>query len=155
MKTMKSFCKTIATLGPIGYLPAPGTCASLFTLFFIYVLHMLHISWTAYSAIMLAIALIGLNVIKVSQDHFKHHDPSEIVVDELVGCLITFWNIPFSWHTALIGFILFRFFDISKIFGIKWLEKQGKVAGVMLDDIGAGLLSNFILHGLLWIWAIA
>lgn len=142
--------KHIATVGPIGYLPAPGTCASALTIIGIYLLHVLGVSWGIYTSLTLFVGLVGFYAIQSSQTHFTHHDPREIVIDELLGCLITFWCIPFSWHTALIGFALFRFFDISKIFGIKWLEKQGGVAGIMLDDIGAGILSNILLHIVLW-----
>lgn len=145
--------KWFATLGPIGYLPASGTWASLLTVLFVYGLHCLHASWTIYSCIMLAVAAVGFYAIKVSQPYFKHHDPGEIVIDEVVGCLVTFWCIPFSWTIALIGFALFRFFDISKILGIRWLEQQGVVTGVVLDDIGAGILSNLLLYGLFWFTA--
>lgn len=147
--------KRIASLGFIGYLPASGTCASLVTLYGIYVLHALHISSCSYGLITFIAACIGLYAIKHSLPLFKHHDPKEIVIDEVVGCLITFLGIPFNLCTALIGFFLFRFFDITKIMGIGWLERQGKVLGVMLDDVGAGILSNLILQILLCIWACA
>lgn len=146
--------KWIATLGPIGYLPASGTWASLVTLLVIYGLHALQVSWLLYSAITLAIGLLSIYAIKVCQPYFKHHDPGEIVIDEVLGCFITFLFVPFDTfgiYTPLIGFTLFRFFDITKIFGIRLLERQGGVAGVMLDDIAAGVVSNLIMHGFFWL----
>lgn len=142
--------KWIATLGPVGYLPAPGTWASLIALLGIYLLHALNVSWVIYCAITVALGFLGFCVVKISQQYFKHHDPGEIVIDEVLGCFIAFLFVPLDWYTALIGFALFRFFDITKIFGIRWLERQGGVSGVLLDDIGAGLLSNLIVHGFLW-----
>lgn len=143
--------KWIATLGPIGYLPASGTWASLVALGVIYGLHALNISWPIYWLITLAIGILSIYAIKVCQPYFKHHDPGEIVIDEVLGCFITFLCVPFDFYTALIGFILFRFFDITKVLGIRLLERQGGVAGVMLDDIAAGVASNLIMHGFLWL----
>lgn len=138
--------KSIATLGPIGYLPAPGTWASLLTMIIIYLMHIFHFSWLLYAIITILILIIGAYSIKMGQPQFKDHDPREIVIDEMIGCLIAFFCIPFSIGTALVGFVLFRFFDITKICGISWLEHRGKIAGIILDDVGAGLLTNILLH---------
>jgi phosphatidylglycerophosphatase A len=147
--------KYIATLGPIGYLPASGTWASALTILFIYVLRLFNISRMAYSGIMCASIILAWYAIRTSKPYFKNHDPREIVIDEVVGCLIAFWCVPLSWLNAVIGFGLFRFFDITKILGISWLERQGQVAGILLDDIGAGVLSNILLRFLLWLVVLA
>ena len=141
--------KRIATLGPIGSLPASGTWASLVTLLIIYILHIMNFSWLVYGIVTLAIALLGTYAVKRSLPQFEHHDPKEVVIDEVLGCMITFLCVPFTLYTALIGFALFRLFDITKIVGISWLERQGKILGVILDDVGAGILSNIILQILL------
>ena len=75
------------------------------------------------------------------------HDSKEIVIDEVAGFLITMTWLPMTWQSVVIGFILFRFFDIVKPPPIRQLDKkiQGGV-GVMIDDIAAGIISNFILQ---------
>lgn len=75
-------------------------------------------------------------------------DPSEVVIDEVCGILVTFFLVKVSWLTAVMGFILFRFFDILKPFPICQFEKLPKGWGVMADDVAAGLCANAILHTL-------
>ena len=142
--------KWIATLGPIGYLPASGTCATLATLLMIHCLHLLHISWFTYGLILVVCLLGGLYAIQQTHKQFASRDPREIVIDEVVGCFCTFLFIPWTVQTALLGFLLFRFFDITKSCGIRFLERPAGALGIMLDDVGAGIISNIILHGVLW-----
>lgn len=72
-----------------------------------------------------------------------------IVWDEVVGYLITMWSIPASWQNVLLGFVLFRFFDIVKPWPIRVIDRRtGGGWGVMLDDVVAGALSSLVLHGL-------
>jgi len=60
------------------------------------------------------------------------------------------WLVPFSWQAALLGFVLFRIFDIIKPWPIKWIDQkvQGGL-GIMLDDVLAGVFAG----ALLWIAA--
>jgi len=73
------------------------------------------------------------------------HDPKEVVIDEVVGMVITLYSLPFSIFNILIGFALFRFFDILKPFPIGKLQKINGGWGIMADDIAAGLISLIIL----------
>jgi len=156
--------KNISTLGPIGYLPAPGTWASMITLVIIYWLHLLHISTYAYALFIFLSCIVAWYAVVYSLDYFRtrashrqmgknwglNHDPSEIIIDEVVGCLITFFMVPLTIKSMIFGFILFRFFDIFKPCGLKMLEGMGGAWGILLDDIGAGILSNLILQVLLY-----
>ena len=74
---------------------------------------------------------------------YNEADDGRIVIDELVGYLVTVAFLPFTWTTAILGFFCFRFFDILKPLGVRRLEKLngGGGLGVMADDGGAGLLS--------------
>jgi len=74
------------------------------------------------------------------------HDFNGIVWDEVAGYLVTLWFVPLSWEAVLIGFVLFRFFDILKPFPIKWVDKHvhGGV-GIMFDDILAGIFAGGLL----------
>lgn len=140
-------CKFIATLGPVGYLPAPGTMGTLATLPLVYLLSSLFI--LDQCLFVLLFTFISYFIIKNSLPYFSVSDPSYIILDEVVGCLITFIGIDLSWQSLLAGFLLFRLFDILKPFGIKRVEKIPGAWGVLLDDCAAGLLANIILWVLL------
>jgi phosphatidylglycerophosphatase A len=146
MKTQKkSFSLYCATLGPIGYLQAPGTMATLATMPLVYCLR-LATPDSLYIFIIIAITMGAITVINNALEYFKgYQDPSQIVLDELIGCLITFSIVPIHWYTLIAGFIFFRFFDITKWFGIKYAEQFIGAWGVVLDDICAALLANFCI----------
>ncbi len=148
---MKSIWTTLATLGPVGYMRAPGTCASALTLIVVYVFNMLHISSSVYAATLTLALIAGWLIITKALRHLKRSDdPKEIVFDEVLGCLLTFFAVPINWLTLLIGFVLFRFFDIAKPFGIRSLEKIKGAWGILLDDLAAALYSAFALRLLLY-----
>lgn len=139
-----------ATLGPIGYLAAPGTMATLVTVPFACWL-MTNVDIFGYVAIVTLLILVGFYCIyRVHNEFFHHDDPAEIVFDEFIGCLITFLAVPCTTRAIVLGIILFRFFDISKIAGIRWFERYHGATGIMLDDILAGVYSAIILHVLNW-----
>ena len=143
-KLFKPLSVNLATLGPIGYLPARGTIATLFTLFIVYFLK--NFDYLESLLFLIFCSFLIFNIVKNSLKYFKKSDPLEIVADEVLGCLITFYTIPFSKINLIIGFLLFRFFDIFKPFGIKKLEKISGPWGILLDDIVAGLISNIFLR---------
>ena len=67
-------------------------------------------------------------------------DDGRIVIDELVGYLVTVALLPFSWQNALLGFVFFRLFDITKPPPVNWLDQRMKNGfGVVLDDVIAGI----------------
>ncbi|MDD2767124.1 MAG: phosphatidylglycerophosphatase A [Methylococcus sp.] len=74
-------------------------------------------------------------------------DHSAIVWDEVVGFLVTMWGVAASWQSLLLGFVLFRFFDIVKPWPIRVIDRRTRGGwGVMLDDVVAGAFSALILH---------
>jgi phosphatidylglycerophosphatase A len=73
-------------------------------------------------------------------------DPQFVVIDEVAGQLVTLIAVPFAWKTFLAGFILFRGFDILKPPPVRQLEKLPEGAGIVLDDIAAGLYACGVLH---------
>ena len=77
---------------------------------------------------------------------WEKKDPGEVVIDEIVGYLITMGLIPFNLIKAIVGFFLFRVFDILKPFPIKRIEQIGGGWGIMLDDVIAGLYAALILR---------
>lgn len=75
------------------------------------------------------------------------HDASEVVIDEVLGFLVAMVMVPLTWQCLLAGFILFRFFDILKPFPISYIDRKVTGgAGVILDDVVAGLIVNIILQ---------
>jgi len=145
------FHKTVATVFGLGMAPfAPGTCGALGAVLFLYLLKFLDIdlSIAVFSALIVVLTLLGnwstSHVIKEWGD-----DPSRVVVDEFVGLLIAIYFLPLNHINIWGAFVLFRFFDILKPLGIRYLDTHIKGAwGVMLDDVLAGIYSFLVLYAL-------
>lgn len=73
-------------------------------------------------------------------------DHSSIVIDEIVGYLISMFLVPFDWRFVIAGFVLFRIFDVLKPYPLQRIQRIHGGLGVMLDDVGAGIYTNFILQ---------
>jgi phosphatidylglycerophosphatase A len=77
-------------------------------------------------------------------------DPQFVVIDETAGQLITLIGVPLAWKSFLAGFILFRVFDIVKPPPVRQLERLPEGAGIVIDDVAAGLyglvVMQFLLH---------
>ncbi len=83
-------------------------------------------------------------------DSTESKDPKEVVIDEVVGILISFMLVPVTGITMIIGFLLFRFFDILKPPPISFFDRKVPGAtGVMADDVVAGVIVNLIFHFIL------
>jgi len=79
------------------------------------------------------------------------HDHSGIVIDEIVGYLITMFLVPITWYWVILGFLFFRLFDIWKPWPISIIDKQVKGGlGIMLDDVLAGVFGLLSLHIVIW-----
>ena len=80
-------------------------------------------------------------------------DDGRIVIDELVGYLVTVAFLPWSWPAALLGFFWFRLFDIVKPPPARWFDKHLKHGvGVVLDDFAAGIYAAIALRLTLWLF---
>jgi phosphatidylglycerophosphatase A len=98
---------------------------------------------------LVVLALIGLGIVAAQayESQAGVHDSKEIVIDEVVGFLITMTWLPVTWQSALIGFIVFRFFDILKPPPIRQLDQKVQGGfGVMVDDIVAGIIGSIIMQ---------
>ena len=80
----------------------------------------------------------------------KTHDDSRIVLDEIVGFWVAAAWLPRTWTAALLAFVLFRFFDSVKLPPYKWLERLPGGIGVVMDDVGAGIVANLLARLILW-----
>lgn len=142
----------IATLGGIGHLrPAPGTWGSLAALPLAWLVHVLGGPWLLIAG---TIGAFGLGWWATLRDTAGQadHDPSEIVVDELVGQWIALWplsigathvGVPITalWPGWVAAFVLFRLFDIWKPGPVGWADRRTDAFGTMLDDVAAGVLA--------------
>lgn len=153
MSFMRTLSLQIVTLAGLGRVPyAPGTCASSTTALLILFLSLNGMwSWSSSVMILFAALVVAWAAIVVALPLFGgDEDPSAIVIDELVGMCTTFACVTISWHTLLIGFLLFRLFDICKPFGIKRLERMRGAVGILADDFAAGLCVNLLMHLCSW-----
>lgn len=118
-----------------------GTCAAI-----PFYLLMSHLSPLSYLIITLMAFIFGIVICDYVSKAIGIYDFSGIVWDEIVGYWVTMFLIPPKWEWMLLGFILFRLFDIWKPFPINWVEKrvQGGL-GIMLDDLLAALPALVIL----------
>jgi phosphatidylglycerophosphatase A len=96
-----------------------------------------------------AVTLIGIPAATAVARASASKDPQFIVIDEVAGQLVALIAVPLAWKTFLAGFILFRVFDIWKPFPIRRLERLPEGAGIVVDDLGAGLYAFAVMHLLL------
>ena len=135
----------LATGFLVGYLPvAPGTFGALAGLAIVWVLA----SSPLWVWIFLIALLTGLGVWASGEaNRIIGEDSGHIVIDEIVGILITMVGVPFTGYWVVCGFLLFRFFDIVKLPPSNIFDTRFKNGwGVMLDDIAAGIYGNLILR---------
>ena len=113
---------------------APGTAGSVVGV--ILYLALAGLSLPFYVALLIVLSCLGFWICHVAARKLGVHDAPCIVFDEIVGVLITLAGTPIDWPWLLLGFALFRFFDILKPWPIRWLDKNihGGV-GIMLDDL--------------------
>lgn len=131
---------------------APGTVGTIAALpIYWWLLADLSTLWL--SAVILITFVIGVLVAEKTSQDLGVHDHGGIVIDEWVGMWITMLMVPKEWIWLLIGFILFRFFDILKPWPIKWLDEHVHGGfGIMIDDVLAGIMSLLCLHIVMWAW---
>ena len=146
----------VATGLGLGYAPvAPGTFGSFLGILLILLLSRL--GWkdghrvAFYLFIVGIISVIGIWAASKAESIFQRKDPPQVVIDEIVGQLLTFGLIFRNprFLLLLIGFLFFRLFDIVKPFPIRRLEKAPLGFGIILDDLVAGFYASlvvFILH---------
>jgi phosphatidylglycerophosphatase A len=143
----------VATFFGIGWLgPGPGTWASLATvLIWWWLTRWIVPSWQAIAAGLLAgvTILIGIPAATRVARAAALKDPGFVVIDEVAGQLITLIAVPVSWKSLLLGFILFRGFDIVKPPPVRQLEQLPEGLGIVIDDVGAGLYGLLIMQVLL------
>jgi phosphatidylglycerophosphatase A len=139
----------LATSLGVGYVPvAPGTIGSLVGLL---VWAALPVSPTIHAVTIALMFVVGSWSGSVAEMHFEREDPGPVVIDEVMGMLITLFLNPVGWLGALTGFLLFRIFDVIKPYPSNRLERLPGGVGVMADDAMAAVYANLALRGCAWV----
>lgn len=136
---MNFFIKLLATWGGSGYSPfASGTVGTLAAIPFY--LWLARLSLPFYLLTLAAFFFLSCWISGKAEIIFQEKDSGKIVIDEVVGYLVTMTAIPFDWRYIVAGFFLFRLFDIVKPPPANWFDRKLKNGyGVVLDDVAAGV----------------
>lgn len=142
----------VATVAYCGYFPfAPGTVGSAAGLV-VYLLVWWSGSPVVEIGLIVGLFAAGVWAGTITERYFGGVDPGPIVLDEVVGMLITLAFIPsLGWSGALAGFVLFRIFDVIKPYPAGRFEQLHGGLGVMADDAMAAIYANLALRLLLWL----
>lgn len=143
---MREFLKLLATLFGVGRIKkAPGTWGTLATIPLVIGLNSAGPFY--YLAALVLLLPVGILACHIYEQDNEGHDHKEIVIDEVLGFLITMIWLPMTWQAILLGFALFRVLDIGKPLFIGYLDKkvQGGL-GVMMDDVAAGVIASLVLQ---------
>jgi phosphatidylglycerophosphatase A len=136
----------LSTVGYIGYSPvAPGTAGSAAGLLVYALVVSTGAAWVQVAAILVVFA-IGTWSATISERYFGGIDPGPVVIDEVVGMLITLAFVPVGIKGAVIGFFVFRVFDVVKPFPAGRLERLHGGFGVMADDAAAAVYGNVVMR---------
>ncbi|MBU0730043.1 MAG: phosphatidylglycerophosphatase A [Proteobacteria bacterium] len=139
----------IATGFGLGYLPkAPGTWGTLLALPIHAVIVRLPLEqyWIALGAIFVVAVITAGSAEKI----IDHKDPAVVVIDEIIGMLVALYLVPAKPLYMILGFGLFRLFDITKPFPINWVDRRiNGGLGIVMDDVIAGIFACVVLQGII------
>ncbi|MFN2444285.1 MAG: phosphatidylglycerophosphatase A [Vicinamibacterales bacterium] len=144
---MSRLALLVATVAYIGFIPiAPGTFGTAAGLAILWALRAVTTAPAADGAAMLVTFALGTWAASEAERYFNRKDARPIVIDEVLGVLITMALLPLTVPVMLLGFLLFRLFDVVKPFPAGRLEGAPGGYGVMLDDAMAGVYAHLALR---------
>lgn len=149
---MKLLARLISTGLGIGYFPiAPGTMGALAILILYWI--MPPISTLELLIIIFVLTIVGIYSATLTEEEVKQKlgsekgvDPKIVIIDEIIGMLITLVAIPKTTKYVIAAFLLFRVFDIVKPYPIRKIEKLPTGWGIVFDDVMAGIYANLLLQ---------
>lgn len=158
MKAIREMTVACATLGPLGFLPAPGTWGSAAGIALYAVLfhgYNTAARWEWFAVIAALLSLVAVVICGLAEWFLKKKDPGCVILDEFVAMPLVFAGFRgdlasarHAWVWYLAGFALFRLFDIAKPFGIRRIQSLKGGLGVVADDLVAALYACVALHSL-------
>jgi len=142
----------VSTVGYVGFFPvAPGTAGSLAALALYAVLR-----WVGEpvfeTAIIVGVFAVGVWASSRAERLLGAEDPGPVVIDEVLGMLVTLAWMPLSIAAVAVGFLLFRVFDVIKPYPARQLERAPGGWGIMLDDAMAGVYAHLAVRLCVWMW---
>ena len=136
----------VATFFYLGKLPfAPGSWGSLGALL---LWLLLPVTFSVHLSVIIILFVLGVYSSSRMAQYLDDHDPSEVVIDEVVGMGISLFMLPHSPGLYFLAFILFRVFDILKPSFIYRIQNLSGGWGIMLDDVLAGLITFALVNGI-------
>jgi len=135
----------------IGFAPkAPGTFGSLLGPPLVIATQQFHLSLPVLSVVIVVFCVLGIPICSRASTALGKHDPGQVVYDEIAAFWLVFLpqlvtGTPITWQQAIAGFVLFRVFDISKLWPVSQLERLPGGLGIMADDLAAGLMATAVL----------
>ncbi len=126
---------------------APGTFGTLAAIPIFWLLTMLMPTPLSYAITVIVLGFAGIYICGKAANDVGVHDHPAIVWDEFIGFFITMFMVPVTWKTILVGFLLFRIFDILKPWPISFIDKKMTGGlGIMFDDVLAGIFALVIMQ---------
>jgi phosphatidylglycerophosphatase A len=139
----------VATCGYLGYVPvAPGTFGSALGLAVFFAVRSAD-SVALEIGVVVLLFVVGLWCGTIAEHHFGGIDPGPVVLDEVLGMLITLALLPVNTTGAIVGFIVFRVLDVLKPWPSAQFERLPGGLGVMADDAMAAVYGNVLMRGLI------
>jgi phosphatidylglycerophosphatase A len=130
-----------------GHIPfAPGTCGTLIAIpIYLLLINVLQGWW--YAGAVVVVTLFAIWISGLAEKMYGRKDPPQVVIDEIAGFLLTMIAMPPTAMYLVLGFVLFRLFDILKPQPAAWINSRMRGgSGIVLDDIVAGLYANIVLQ---------
>lgn len=146
---MKQVALALATWFGCGYFPwGPGTAGSVAAVGIVALLHFyFEAGRVAISILFLALLAPAIWASSETERVVRQKDPGIVVIDEVLGQWLTLLGaVALSWKSLAAGFLLFRIFDIWKPWPVRWFEKLPEGAGIVADDLAAGVYGALILY---------
>jgi phosphatidylglycerophosphatase A len=151
--TPPGFWTLLAAWGPCGLSPvAPGTVGTLGAVPLAWLVALVAPPWWAHAAFLAAFLALSVLASTRAGRYWQVVDASPIVIDEVIGYLVTMAFVPFSWPAALAGFALFRLFDVTKPWPASYFDRVKSGFGVVMDDVAAGVWAGGLLLGARALW---
>jgi phosphatidylglycerophosphatase A len=148
---MKGLAVFVASFGYVGYFPfAPGTAGSLAALPLFALIRWSGLPWIELAAIVVVFA-VGVWAASGTEVALGRKDPGIVVIDEVLGMLITLAVMPLSISGIVLGFLFFRVLDVIKPYPAAQLEHLHGGLGIMADDAVAGIYSHLALRVCVWL----
>ena len=142
------FLATGCFIGNISF--APGTFGSILGLPLYFFLSKINLLIAVFLTVIFIFMAIW--IAQQAEKIVNTEDPGCIVIDEIAGILVTFTGIPYHMISVAVGFLIFRALDIWKPYPISWIERKlSGGTGIVMDDVVAGICSNLVLRGILFL----